>query len=123
MGAIWKIATMMRGPVFVGTDLSPKADEALRQGHQLARDRDSALIVCHVVPEILSARVLFPRWVGIDPALHEAITAKAQTAVADSYARSWVPIPTAVRLLRVTLGSLSNINNARPFTLSCAVSV
>jgi nucleotide-binding universal stress UspA family protein len=44
---------MLRGPVFVGTDLSPAAGEALRQSARLAADLGGPLIVCHVLPELL----------------------------------------------------------------------
>lgn len=50
---------MLRGPVLVGTGLSPAAEEALRQGAALAGALDSELLVCHVVPELLPAGALF----------------------------------------------------------------
>lgn len=71
----------LQGPIVIGTDLTPRADEALRQAHRLATDLGSALIVCHVLPELLSVRVLFPQWAGVDPQAHEALTAKALAAV------------------------------------------
>ena len=77
---------MLQGPVLVGTDLSVNAEEALRQGHDLARDLDSAFIVCHVVPDLLSVRMLFPQWSGVDPAAQESITAKARRAVEEQLA-------------------------------------
>ena len=72
---------ILHGPVLVGSDLTPGADEALRQAHTLARDLESRLIVCHVLPELLRVRMLFPQWGGIDPALEKAITTKARDAL------------------------------------------
>jgi len=43
----------LRGPVLVGTDLSAAAEEALRQGAELANGLSSTLFVCHVIPELL----------------------------------------------------------------------
>jgi nucleotide-binding universal stress UspA family protein len=71
----------LNGPVLVGRDLTPAADEPLRQAHTLARDIESPLIVCHVLPELLRVRMLFPQWGGIDPALEKAITTKAREAL------------------------------------------
>jgi nucleotide-binding universal stress UspA family protein len=66
--------------VLVGTDLSPEADEALRQGQRLASSLDTRLLVCHVMPELLRVGVLFPQWrlAGPDP---ERMRASAQQAV------------------------------------------
>ena len=71
----------LHGPVLVGSHLTPAADEALRQAHILARDIESKLIVCHVLPELLRVRMLFPQWGGIDPAFEKAITTKAREAL------------------------------------------
>ena len=49
----------LRGPVLVGTDLSPAADEALRQGARLATELASKLFVCHVVPELIPDGSMF----------------------------------------------------------------
>lgn len=72
---------MLRGPVFVGTDLSAAAGEALRQGARLAPDLGGPLIVCHVLPELLRVSMLFPQWRGMDPALERSIRSKAEEAV------------------------------------------
>jgi nucleotide-binding universal stress UspA family protein len=71
----------LRGPVLVGTDLSPLGDEALRQGAALAAALHSALLVCHVIPELLPHIALFARpgqnqWRG-----EESVLAKARHAV------------------------------------------
>lgn len=71
---------MLRGPVLVGTDLSPESDEALRQGQQLASALDTRLLVCHVMPELLRVGVLFPQWRLAGPRETEVRTA-AQEAV------------------------------------------
>lgn len=72
---------MLRGPVFVGTDLSAAAGEALRQSAGLAADLGGRLIVCHVLPELLRVNMLFPQWRGIDSAREQSIRSKAEEAV------------------------------------------
>jgi nucleotide-binding universal stress UspA family protein len=74
-------STTLRGPVLVGTDLTRGAEEALRQGAQLARDLGASLIACHILPELLRVGMLFPQWRGVDPPLAQSITGKAQDAV------------------------------------------
>ena len=49
------------GSVVVGTDLGPAADEAVRQAHQYCIERQSRLVVCHVIPSPLRMNVLFPQ--------------------------------------------------------------
>jgi nucleotide-binding universal stress UspA family protein len=71
----------LHGPVLVGTDLTSNSDAALQQGRQLADDVDGELIVCHVLPEMTSVRLLFPQWAGIDPAFQEDIATKAREAL------------------------------------------
>ncbi len=60
-------ATDARGveTVLVATDLSPAADEALRQGHGRAR-AGASLIVCHVIPRFSAVPGLSPE--GDEPA-------------------------------------------------------
>ncbi len=70
-----------QGSVLVGTNLTPAADEALRQGAQLARALTAKLLVCHVMPELLSTRVLFPQWRGVDRGKADAIRDAAYGAV------------------------------------------
>lgn len=70
----------LRGPVLVGTDLSAGAEEALRQGAELADALQSPLVVCHVVPEILPDTAFFVREHARGD-LHESILAKAGEAV------------------------------------------
>jgi len=72
---------VLSGPVFVGTDLTAGAEEALRQGAQLAGDLGGPLIVCHVLPELLRVGMLFPQWPGVDPAVEQPMTSKAREAV------------------------------------------
>jgi nucleotide-binding universal stress UspA family protein len=50
------------GPVLVGTDLAESSETALREGRRLADDLASRLIVCHVLPEIMRVRRLFPQY-------------------------------------------------------------
>jgi nucleotide-binding universal stress UspA family protein len=49
------------GPVLAATDLQPAADEAVRQAHALAEREGQPLHVCHVLPEMLRVRALFPQ--------------------------------------------------------------
>lgn len=51
----------LTGPVLVATDLGEAADEAVRQADALARSLDAPLLVCHVLPELLQVRMLFPQ--------------------------------------------------------------
>jgi len=48
--------------VFVATDLSDSADEAIRQGHAWASASNGELAVCHVVPSVLGKNMLFPQF-------------------------------------------------------------
>jgi nucleotide-binding universal stress UspA family protein len=54
-------ATSLIGPVLVATDLTPASDEALRQADALARALGGPLHVCHVIPHLLTVRMLFPQ--------------------------------------------------------------
>lgn len=65
--------------VLVATDLSDSADEAIRAGHELAKD-GKKLVVCHVVHEILRASPLFPQAVQAD--MEAVIHAESRAAAA-----------------------------------------
>jgi nucleotide-binding universal stress UspA family protein len=71
------------GPVLVGTDLSPDADEALRQGAALADALNSKLLVCHVIPELLPDATSFAEFRRVHPQAEQSIVAKARAAVQD----------------------------------------
>jgi nucleotide-binding universal stress UspA family protein len=51
----------LSGPVLVATDLTPASDEALEQADSLARALRAPLHVCHVMPDLLTVRMLFPQ--------------------------------------------------------------
>jgi nucleotide-binding universal stress UspA family protein len=72
---------MLCGPVLVGTNLTPGAEDALRQGATLARDLGTSLIVCHVMPELLPIGILFPQGSGADAGLADSMTTRARDAV------------------------------------------
>jgi nucleotide-binding universal stress UspA family protein len=72
---------MLRGPVLVGTDFSPSSDAALREGQQLASDLDTELLVCHVLPELMRIRILFPQWSGIDSEFQQTVGTKGAEAI------------------------------------------
>ena len=71
----------LTGPVLVGTDLSSAAEEALRQGAQLAQSLNSKLIVCHVVPEVLPDGSVFQEFRDANADLQHSIVDKARAAV------------------------------------------
>lgn len=68
-------------PVLVGTNLTPEAGEALRQGARLARDLGAPLFVCHVMPKPLRIGMRFPQWRGVNGGAPEARAAEARDAV------------------------------------------
>lgn len=67
--------------VLVATDLSPAADEALRQGDARARGLGTRFSVCHVLPDLSQIRVLFPQYAGFDPAVIADLERTARAAV------------------------------------------
>ena len=72
----------LTGPVLVATDLSTLAETALRQGHAIAKDLSTPLIVCHVLPEAFKVRVLFPQDAGIDAPMQAQLQQKAAAVLA-----------------------------------------
>jgi nucleotide-binding universal stress UspA family protein len=72
---------MLRGPVLVGTDLSPAADEALRQGARLATELAGTLFVCHVVPELIPDGSVFTEFRRANVNVEDSVIAKARAAV------------------------------------------
>jgi universal stress protein A len=71
----------LTGPVLVGTDLSEAAEEALRQGGELARALASQLIVCHVIPEVIPDGSLFAELRRANLELEQTILTRARDAV------------------------------------------
>ena len=71
----------LRGPVLVGTDLSPAADEALRQGARFATELASKLFVCHVVPELIPDGSVFSEFRRANVNVENSVLAKARAAV------------------------------------------
>jgi len=71
----------LHGPVLVATDLTRGAEEALRQGAQLATELGAGLKVCHVIPEAHGVGMLFPQWRGLGSDVVRSMTAKARSAV------------------------------------------
>jgi nucleotide-binding universal stress UspA family protein len=67
--------------VLVATDLSESADEAIRQGHLIADEASSRLIVCHVVHEMMRYSPLFPQRVQAETEAVIAIERQAANAV------------------------------------------
>jgi nucleotide-binding universal stress UspA family protein len=71
----------LHGPVLVGTDLSPEADEALRQGARLATAFGSTLFVCHVVPELIPDGSVFTEFRRANLEVEGSLFATARAAV------------------------------------------
>ncbi len=71
----------LHGPVLVGTDLSPAAEEALRQGARLTSELGSTLIVCHVVPELIPDGSVFSEFRRANRDMEHSVLAKARAAV------------------------------------------
>lgn len=71
----------LRGPVLVGTDLSSAADEALRQGARLSRDLSSALVICHVIPELIPDGSVFGEFRRTNLDIQDSVIAMARAAV------------------------------------------
>ena len=71
----------LRGPVLVGTDLSPAAEEALRQGARLATELASKLFVCHVVPELIPDGSVFTEFRRANVNVEDSVVARARAAV------------------------------------------
>jgi len=72
----------LTGPVLVATDLSDGGDEAIRQADSMARQLGGPLHVCHILPEVLRVRMLFPQLQQQDASDMQALELKASEAVA-----------------------------------------
>jgi nucleotide-binding universal stress UspA family protein len=72
---------MLRGPVLVGTDLSPASGEAIRQGARLAIELESTLFVCHVVPELIPDGSVFTEFRRANLNVADSVVATARAAV------------------------------------------
>lgn len=71
----------LHGPVLVGTDLAPAADEALQQGARLARELAGTLLVCHVVPEVIPDGSVFMEFRRANLDIQASVLGKARAAV------------------------------------------
>ena len=80
-------ATLLTGPVLVATDLTPASDEPLRQAHALAGALGGTLHVCHVTPDLLTVRMLFPQAQRRDDAVAREIEQHAGDLVRASVAK------------------------------------
>src|SRR5450432_2900071 len=47
--------------LLVGTDLTERSDAAILRGHDIARNNDARLVVCHVAPAQIGSHPLFPQ--------------------------------------------------------------
>lgn len=73
----------LTGPVIVASNLEASSDEALRQGHRLAKAHRARFVVCHVVPDLAQVRVLFPQFAGTDRSVAATVEERAREAVHD----------------------------------------
>jgi len=84
--------TVIRKKVFVASDLSEGAEEAIRQGDAWARSMQADLVVCHVMPDPLRFNVLFPQLheqMALDlPALREEAVEELSAETAEITGRS-----------------------------------
>ena len=48
------------GPIFTAVRLDPTATEVLRQAVEIARHYKTKLYVCHILPDLMAVRPLFP---------------------------------------------------------------
>lgn len=71
----------LQGPILAATDLSEASGIALRQARTIAGDLGAPLLVCHVLPEALRARVLFPHEAGTDTSVQAQMEERATAAV------------------------------------------
>jgi nucleotide-binding universal stress UspA family protein len=71
----------LRGPVLVGTDLSPASGEALRQSARLATGLEGRLFVCHVVPELIPDGSVFTEFRRANINVADSVVATARAAV------------------------------------------
>jgi nucleotide-binding universal stress UspA family protein len=71
---------MIAGPILTATDLSEAAAEALLQADAIATSIDARLIVCHALPELIHARMLFPHLSKMDRDAQEVLNAKGREA-------------------------------------------
>jgi nucleotide-binding universal stress UspA family protein len=71
----------LRGPVVAAIDLTDAADEVLAQAHTLAAGLHARFVVCHVLPEILHTRMLFPQLSETDAETHATIERRTREAI------------------------------------------
>jgi nucleotide-binding universal stress UspA family protein len=82
-GTLVAILSAMPDLILVATDLSPAADEALRQAHRRAAASEARLAVCHVLPSLAESRALFPE-LDLDTSLAETeLPKRARQALID----------------------------------------
>jgi nucleotide-binding universal stress UspA family protein len=75
------------GPVLVATDLTDDSSPALVRGYRHARAIGAALVVCHVVPDVLRHHPLLPGRHENDLAMASALTKRAAELVTDHVGR------------------------------------
>lgn len=73
--------------ILVATDLSPLADEALKQADAWAKSYDALLVVCHVLPTVLPLDPMFPQAHVLDLDRLQELREKAGAAVLEQIER------------------------------------
>jgi nucleotide-binding universal stress UspA family protein len=71
---------MIEGPILTATDLGDATLAALLQADAVATSIHTPLIVCHALPELIRARMLFPHWAEVDRDAQEVLNAKGREA-------------------------------------------
>ena len=88
----------LAGAVLAATDLPPASDEVLRQGDALARAQRVPLHVCHVIPDLLTARMLFPQAQRHDDAVVRELEHRAGDLARVSIARTTGRAPAEIHV-------------------------
>lgn len=78
----------LAGPVLAATSLDTADDEVLRQARALATGLHTTLAVCHVLPEAVRVRPLFPQHAGVDAEVMARLDEQAREAVAHRIAEA-----------------------------------
>jgi hypothetical protein len=69
---------MVGGPVLVGTDLSPAAEEVLGQGAELSDSLRNTLHVYHVIPGLFPDSALFAEFPRAHRQVEHSVLGKAR---------------------------------------------
>lgn len=77
----------IRGPVLFLSDLGERGDAALREAWRLSEEAGVGLVTCHVLPEVVGIRPLFPQLRMFDQEAARRATEWAAARLADQASR------------------------------------